>query len=193
MDDDDREEEEIILSGQELIKIRDAVVILIQSLLRLLQTFPLRDRPQSASNCTQVAAFCQHSHLINVKHRHAWHFILFLLKVFTKLLYFEPVDGVLSFAAVQWAIHFLHLSCWRMFFMIWRYRLFFMCRDITKLKSVPEMAFYGLQLLCLPKHGDQKEVRSKCQCSHNIKVFFCFTVDRSYKYQALYFSRLNLG
>lgn len=71
MDDDDREEEEIILSGQELIKIRDAVVLLIQSLLRLLQTFPLRDRPQIASNCTQVAAFCQHSHLINVKHRHA--------------------------------------------------------------------------------------------------------------------------
>lgn len=101
MDDDDKEEEEIILSGQELIKIRDAVVLLIQSLLRLLQTFPLRDRPQSASNCTQVAAFCQHFHLINVKHRHSWYFILFPLKVFTKLLYFEPVDGVLSFATVQ--------------------------------------------------------------------------------------------
>lgn len=38
--------------------------------------------------------------------------------------------------------------------------LFFLHRDITKLKSVPEMAFYGLQLLCSPKHGDQKEVRS---------------------------------
>ncbi|XP_056902847.1 condensin-2 complex subunit D3 [Takifugu flavidus] len=104
MDDDDvEEEEELNFSGQDWIKIRDAVVLLIQSLLRLLQTFPLRDRPQSASN---------------------------FAKVFSKLLYFEPVVGQLSFAPVQ---------------------------DITKLKSVPEMAFYGLQLLCLPKHGDQKE------------------------------------
>eukprot|EP00066_Takifugu_rubripes_P012190 XP_011601456.1 PREDICTED: condensin-2 complex subunit D3 [Takifugu rubripes] len=104
MDDDDvEEEEELNFSGQDWIKIRDAVVLLIQSLLRLLQTFPLRDRPQSASN---------------------------FAKVFSKLLYFEPVVGQLSFAPVQ---------------------------EITKLKSVPEMAFYGLQLLCLPKHGDQKE------------------------------------
>lgn len=33
-------------------------------------------------------------------------------------------------------------------------------RDVTKLRSVPEMGFYGLQMLCLPKHGDQKEVRA---------------------------------
>lgn len=38
--------------------------------------------------------------------------------------------------------------------------MLFLHRDITKLRSVPEMAFYGLQLLCSPKHGDQKEVRS---------------------------------
>lgn len=38
--------------------------------------------------------------------------------------------------------------------------LLFLHRDMSKLRSVPEMAFYGLQLLCLPKHGDQKEVRS---------------------------------
>ncbi|KAE8280284.1 Condensin-2 complex subunit D3 Non-SMC condensin II complex subunit D3 [Larimichthys crocea] len=102
-EEDEEEEEELHFSGQDLMKIRDAVVLLVQSLLRLLQTFPLKDRPQSASNCTEI---------------------------FTKLLYFEQVIGKLTFAAVQ---------------------------DISKLRSVPEMAFYGLQLLCLPKHGDQKD------------------------------------
>ncbi|XP_040906250.1 condensin-2 complex subunit D3 isoform X2 [Toxotes jaculatrix] len=105
MDDaeEEEEDEELHFSGQDLVKIRDAVVLLVQSLLRLLQTFPLKDRVQGASNCTQI---------------------------FSKLLYFEPVIGELTFGAAQ---------------------------DITKLRSVPEMAFYGLQLLCSPKHGDQKE------------------------------------
>ncbi|KAI3363176.1 hypothetical protein L3Q82_011545, partial [Scortum barcoo] len=103
IDEAEEEEEELHFSVQDLKKIRDAVVLLVESLLRLLQTFPLKNRPQSASTCTQI---------------------------FSKLLYFEPVIGDLTFAAVQ---------------------------DITKLRSVPEMAFYGLQLLCSPKHGDQKE------------------------------------
>lgn len=51
---EEEEEEELSFSSQDLVKIRDAVVLLVQSLLRLLQTFPLKDRPQSASNCTQV-------------------------------------------------------------------------------------------------------------------------------------------
>ncbi|XP_049457118.1 condensin-2 complex subunit D3 [Epinephelus fuscoguttatus] len=103
VDEEEEEEEEVHFSGQDLMKIRDAVVLLIQSLLRLLQAFPLKDRPQSAGNCT---------------------------KIFSKLLYFEPVIGELTFTAPQ---------------------------DITELRSVPEMAFFGLKLLCLPKHGDQKE------------------------------------
>ncbi|XP_029376498.1 condensin-2 complex subunit D3 isoform X2 [Echeneis naucrates] len=102
-DEEEEDEEELHFSGQDLEKIRAAVALLVQSLLRLLQTFPLRDRPQSTSSCTEI--FC-------------------------KLLYFEPVVGELTFAAEQ---------------------------DIAKLRSVPEMAFYGLQLLCSPKHGDQRE------------------------------------
>ncbi|KAK2823917.1 hypothetical protein Q5P01_021092 [Channa striata] len=97
------EEEEVHFSGQDLMKIRDAVALLIQSLLRLLHIFPLKDRPQSTSHLTQI---------------------------FSKLLYFEPAIGELTFDAE---------------------------RDANKLRSVPEMAFYGLQLLCSPKHGDQKE------------------------------------
>ncbi|KAM9364165.1 LOW QUALITY PROTEIN: condensin-2 complex subunit D3-L-like [Pholidichthys leucotaenia] len=100
---EDEDDEEIHFSGQDLMKIRDAVALLVQSLLRLLQTFALKDRPHSVNNCAQI---------------------------FSKLLYFEPVIGKLTFNAAQ---------------------------DIAKLKSVPEMAFYGLQLLCSPKHGDQKE------------------------------------
>lgn len=55
VDDEEEEEEELHFSGQDLMKIRDAVVLLVQSLLRLLETFQLKDRPQSTSNCMQVA------------------------------------------------------------------------------------------------------------------------------------------
>ncbi|KAJ4948743.1 hypothetical protein JOQ06_020266 [Pogonophryne albipinna] len=90
-------------NAEDLMKIREAVFQLVQSLLRLLQTFPLKDRPQSAGSFTQI---------------------------FSKLLSFEPIVGGSTFSAQQ---------------------------DINKLKSVPEMAFYGLQLLCSPTHGEQKE------------------------------------
>ncbi|XP_071370870.1 condensin-2 complex subunit D3, partial [Centroberyx affinis] len=102
-EEEEEEEEEVHLSAQDLMKVREAVVLLVQSLLRLLQKFPLKDKPQSASNCAQI---------------------------FSKLIYFEPVTGQLSFAAAQ---------------------------EITELKSIPELAFYGLRLLCSPSHGDEKE------------------------------------
>ena len=54
MEVDEEEEEELYFSGVDLLKIRDAVFLLVQTLLRLLQTFPVKDRPQCASNCTQV-------------------------------------------------------------------------------------------------------------------------------------------
>ncbi|XP_053731109.1 condensin-2 complex subunit D3 [Synchiropus splendidus] len=110
LDDDEEEEEEeegqIHFSTQDLVKIRDCVVILLQSLLKLLQTFPLKDFRGSANNCAQV---------------------------FTKLLYFEPVVGVLSFAEPQ---------------------------VLTK-TSIPEMSFYGLKLLCSSKHGNQEQSLNK--------------------------------
>lgn len=57
MDEAEDDEEEQHFSGLDLMKIRDAVAVLVQSLLRLLQTFPLKERSQSASNCTQVTIF----------------------------------------------------------------------------------------------------------------------------------------
>uniref|UniRef100_A0A8C5E3J5 Condensin complex subunit 1 C-terminal domain-containing protein n=1 Tax=Gouania willdenowi TaxID=441366 RepID=A0A8C5E3J5_GOUWI len=100
---DEEDEGEMFFSGQDLMKLRNSVVVLVQSLLRLLQTFPLKDRKQSAISCSQI---------------------------FTKLLYFEPVTGEPSFHPPQ---------------------------DVTELRSIPEMSFYGLQLLCSPTHGDQNE------------------------------------
>uniref|UniRef100_A0A669ER66 Non-SMC condensin II complex, subunit D3 n=1 Tax=Oreochromis niloticus TaxID=8128 RepID=A0A669ER66_ORENI len=51
-------EEEVHLSGQDLMRIRDAVALLVQSLLRLLQTFPLKDSPQTMIHCFQVPPGC---------------------------------------------------------------------------------------------------------------------------------------
>uniref|UniRef100_A0A3B5M4S0 Condensin complex subunit 1 C-terminal domain-containing protein n=1 Tax=Xiphophorus couchianus TaxID=32473 RepID=A0A3B5M4S0_9TELE len=91
---EEEEEDELHFSGLELTKIRDAIAVLVQSLLRLLQTFSLKDRPQSASNCTQV---------------------------FSKLLYLEPVLRELTFAVPrdlcelqsvpEMAFHGLKLLC----------------------------------------------------------------------------------
>ncbi|XP_054885394.1 condensin-2 complex subunit D3 isoform X2 [Poeciliopsis prolifica] len=91
---EEEEEDELHFSGQELTKIRDAIAVLVQSLLRLLQTFSLKDRPQSASNCTQI---------------------------FSKLLYLEPVLRELTFAVPrdlcelqsvpEMAFHGLKLLC----------------------------------------------------------------------------------
>uniref|UniRef100_A0A671W326 Non-SMC condensin II complex, subunit D3 n=1 Tax=Sparus aurata TaxID=8175 RepID=A0A671W326_SPAAU len=96
VDDEEEEEEELHFSGQDLMKIRDAVVLLVQSLLRLLETFQLKDRPQSTSNCMQVTN-----------------------------------DSIITLTVYHTAT--------------------------SSPSLVPEMAFYGLQLLCSPKHGDQKE------------------------------------
>ncbi|XP_072293135.1 condensin-2 complex subunit D3 [Eucyclogobius newberryi] len=107
--DDEEEEEEDEeedaaehFSGQDLVEIRTAVVLMAERLLSLLRTFSLKDFEQNAKNCTQV---------------------------FSKLLYFEPIIGEINFAE----------------------------QNISKMKSIPEMAFHGFQLLHSPKHGDQEK------------------------------------
>uniref|UniRef100_A0A8C7JMY5 Condensin-2 complex subunit D3 n=1 Tax=Oncorhynchus kisutch TaxID=8019 RepID=A0A8C7JMY5_ONCKI len=98
-DDDEEQDEEVHFSPQDLLKIREGVVLLVKSLLRLLLKFPLKDEPQSADNCVQM---------------------------FAKLTNFEPVIGELSFGAGQ---------------------------------TMPELAYYGLWLLCSSNHGDEKSLR----------------------------------
>uniref|UniRef100_A0A3B4AMU5 Non-SMC condensin II complex, subunit D3 n=1 Tax=Periophthalmus magnuspinnatus TaxID=409849 RepID=A0A3B4AMU5_9GOBI len=102
VDDEDEEEEEEDaaehFSGQDLSEVRAAVVLLVQSLLRLLQVFSLKDFEQNVKNCTQVRQSLQTS------------------------------------------------------------------QNISDMKSVPEMAFHGLQLLCSPKHGQQEKVSLRTSC-----------------------------
>ncbi|KAG7256052.1 hypothetical protein CRUP_007975, partial [Coryphaenoides rupestris] len=102
-EEEEEEEEEVHLSVQDLVTIREGVVLLVQSLLRLLRTFSLKEKRQSATNCTQI---------------------------FTKLLYFEPAPQDLSFSDQQ---------------------------DVSRLKTLPQLAFCGLHLLLSCYHGDQKE------------------------------------
>uniref|UniRef100_A0A673XFC8 Condensin-2 complex subunit D3 n=1 Tax=Salmo trutta TaxID=8032 RepID=A0A673XFC8_SALTR len=103
VDEDEEQEEEVHLSPQDLLKIREGVVLLVKSLLRLLLKFPLKDEPQSADNC-----------------------------MFAKLTNFEPVIGELTFGAGQ---------------------------DIDDMRTMPELAYYGLWLLCSSNHGDEKSLR----------------------------------
>uniref|UniRef100_A0A8C8M017 Condensin-2 complex subunit D3 n=1 Tax=Oncorhynchus tshawytscha TaxID=74940 RepID=A0A8C8M017_ONCTS len=103
VDEDEEQDEEVHLSPQDLLKIREGVVLLVKSLLRLLLKFPLKDEPQSADNC-----------------------------MFAKLTNFEPVIGELSFGAGQ---------------------------DIDDMRTMPELAYYGLWLLCSSNHGDEKSLR----------------------------------
>ncbi|XP_064207133.1 condensin-2 complex subunit D3 isoform X1 [Anguilla rostrata] len=102
-DDEDLEEEEMFFSAKDLLYIREGIICLVKTLLRLLTKLPLKDKSHSVQNCAQV---------------------------FTDLTRFEPVIGVLTFAEGS---------------------------DPDAMKSLPELAYHGLRLLCSPKHGEGSE------------------------------------
>uniref|UniRef100_A0A673LFW2 Condensin-2 complex subunit D3 n=1 Tax=Sinocyclocheilus rhinocerous TaxID=307959 RepID=A0A673LFW2_9TELE len=97
MEIDDDEEEGVYFSAQDLLKLREGIVLLVRTLLRLLERFSLRDKPQSADSCVQL---------------------------FTELTNFEPVIGDI----------------------------------VDQLKSLPELSYHGLGLLCSTIHGEGDEV-----------------------------------
>ncbi|KAM9449550.1 condensin-2 complex subunit D3 [Clarias gariepinus] len=70
-EEDEEEEEEVYFSAQDLLGMREDVAGLVRTLLKLLEKFSLRDKPQSADSC---------------------------VRLFTELTNFEPVIGELSFA-----------------------------------------------------------------------------------------------
>uniref|UniRef100_A0A8C1CCG5 Condensin-2 complex subunit D3 n=1 Tax=Cyprinus carpio carpio TaxID=630221 RepID=A0A8C1CCG5_CYPCA len=47
------EEQGVYFSPQDLLKLREGIVLLVRTLLRLLERFSLRDKPQSADSCVQ--------------------------------------------------------------------------------------------------------------------------------------------
>lgn len=53
--DEDDEEEVMYFSAQDLLKLREDIVMLIRALLRLLEKFSLKDKPQSTDSCVQVS------------------------------------------------------------------------------------------------------------------------------------------
>lgn len=54
-EDEDDEDEEVYFSAQDLLGMRKDVVGLVQTLLKLLEKFSLRDKPQSADSCVRVS------------------------------------------------------------------------------------------------------------------------------------------
>ncbi|KAI2668597.1 Condensin-2 complex subunit D3 [Labeo rohita] len=73
-EDEDDEEEGMYFSAQDLLKLREGIVLLVCTLLKLLERFSLKDKPQSADSCVQL---------------------------FTELTNFEPVIGDMNVDQLQ--------------------------------------------------------------------------------------------
>ncbi|XP_072557992.1 condensin-2 complex subunit D3-L-like isoform X1 [Paramormyrops kingsleyae] len=100
---EDNQDEEMFFSARDLLEIRNGIVLLVKTLLKLLMRFSLKDKPQCVLKCA---------------------------KIFTELTHFEPVIGELAFEKEP---------------------------VIDDMGSLPELAYHGLKLLCLPKHGEGTE------------------------------------
>uniref|UniRef100_A0A7N8Y2B7 Non-SMC condensin II complex, subunit D3 n=1 Tax=Mastacembelus armatus TaxID=205130 RepID=A0A7N8Y2B7_9TELE len=100
---EEKEEEELNFSGQDLMSIRDAVVLLVQSLLRLLHTFPIKDRQQSSSNCAQVTT----DSIIMV----VFHQLLYVILMMNKGNRGKPSLLIPSQAILATRDHAIHFVC----------------------------------------------------------------------------------
>ncbi|XP_077105659.1 condensin-2 complex subunit D3 [Ranitomeya variabilis] len=97
---EEAQEEDVFFSTHDLKNIRDAIILLLNNFLRLLQTFSLKEKPQSLVHCVQT---------------------------FINLTSFETVPQVLAFSSSS---------------------------SPERMQYVPQLAYHGLWLLCLPLHGD---------------------------------------
>ncbi|NXM68985.1 CNDD3 protein, partial [Serilophus lunatus] len=106
-EDEEEDGENLYLSTEDLLQIRNAVFLLLKNILRLLPKFSLKGKPLCMQSC---------------------------LEVFVEMTSFEPVVHEFEFSAAM---------------------------DVNKAKYVPELAYYGLRLLCSPLHGtEDKTLRS---------------------------------
>uniref|UniRef100_A0A803W220 Condensin-2 complex subunit D3 n=1 Tax=Ficedula albicollis TaxID=59894 RepID=A0A803W220_FICAL len=106
-EEEEEDGEDVYLSKEDLLQVRDAIFLLLKDLLRLLPKFSLKEKPQCMQNCLQV---------------------------FVEMTSFEPVLHEIEFSAAM---------------------------DINKAKYIPELAYYGLYLLCSPLHGTEDKVGIK--------------------------------
>ncbi|XP_058675057.1 condensin-2 complex subunit D3 isoform X2 [Ammospiza caudacuta] len=97
----EEDDENVYLSTEDLLQVRNAIFLLLKNFLRLLPKFSLKEKPQCMQNCVQV---------------------------FVEMTSFEPVLHEFQFSAAM---------------------------DVNKAKYIPELAYYGLHLLCSPLHSTE--------------------------------------
>nr|XP_014126508.1 condensin-2 complex subunit D3 [Zonotrichia albicollis] len=97
----EEDDENVYLSTEDLLQVRNAVFLLLKNFLRLLPKFSLKEKPQCIENCVQVLV---------------------------EMTSFEPVLHEFQFSAAM---------------------------DVNKAKYIPELACYGLHLLCSPLHSTE--------------------------------------
>ncbi|XP_062817414.1 condensin-2 complex subunit D3 isoform X2 [Anolis carolinensis] len=103
-EEDEEGEEEVYFSAHELLQIREALFLLLKSLLRLLSKFSLKERPQCVETCIQI--------FVNLTHLEPCS------------LEFEPFER----------------------------------RNIDQAKYIPQLAYFGLHLLCSPLHSLEDKI-----------------------------------
>ncbi|KAI1230786.1 hypothetical protein IHE44_0008667 [Lamprotornis superbus] len=109
-EEEEEDGENVYLSKEDLLQVRNAIFLLLKNLLRLLPKFSLKEKPQCMQNCLQV---------------------------FVEMTSFEPVLHEFKFSAAM---------------------------DVNKAKYIPELAYYGLYLLCSSLHGtEDKTLRGMFQ------------------------------
>ncbi|RMB92052.1 hypothetical protein DUI87_31581 [Hirundo rustica rustica] len=102
-EEEEEDGENVYFSTEDLLKVRNAIFLLLKNFLRLLPKFSLKEKPQCMQSCLQV---------------------------FVEMTSFEPVLHEFKFSAAM---------------------------DVDKAKYIPELAYYGLHLLCSPLHGSEEK------------------------------------
>ncbi|XP_027299947.3 condensin-2 complex subunit D3 [Anas platyrhynchos] len=103
-EEEEEDPDEVYFSTDDLLQVRKSIFLLFKNILRLLQKFSLKEKPQCLQNCLQI---------------------------FVEMTNFEPVEHEFKFSATM---------------------------NVNEAKYIPELAYYGLWLLCSPLHGTENKV-----------------------------------
>ncbi|KAI6073161.1 Condensin-2 complex subunit D3 [Aix galericulata] len=103
-EEEEEDPDKVYFSTDDLLQVRKSILLLFENILRLLQKFSLKEKPQCLQNCLQI---------------------------FVEMTNFEPVEHEFKFSATM---------------------------NVNEAKYIPELAYYGLWLLCSPLHGTENKV-----------------------------------
>ncbi|XP_064587947.1 condensin-2 complex subunit D3 [Zonotrichia leucophrys gambelii] len=126
----EEDDENVYLSTEDLLQVRNAVFLLLKNFLRLLPKFSLKEKPQCIENCVQVLV---------------------------EMTGFEPVLHEFQFSAAM---------------------------DVNKAKYIPELACYGLHLLCSPLHSTEHKTL-RCVFQRLLSVVLMVESSRGSRREAL--------